>query len=119
MSGNIARLCNCYLPIYKDNRGMNELINNICNEKFIFVENLKDLENINGLSKKKLCIAKTDFKDLYLVKRLSKKYPNLEIWLTSSEISRKNILLANANGVKNVIPYPVDTKLVPDRKIRR
>lgn len=91
---------------------MNEIINNIDNENFIFVENLKDLENINGLSKKKLCIAKTDFKDLYLVKRLIKKFPNLEIWLTSNEISRKNILLANANGVKNVIPYPVDPKLI-------
>ena len=91
---------------------MHELINNINNEKFIFVENLKDLENICGLSKKKLCNAKTDFKDLYLVKRLNKKFPNLEIWLTSNDISRKNILLANASGVKNVISYPVDIKLV-------
>ncbi len=91
---------------------MQELLNNIENEKFIFVENLKDLENIAGLSKKKLCIAKTDFKDLYLIRRLNKKFPNLEIWLTSSEISRKNILLANASGVKNVISYPVDVKLV-------
>ena len=91
---------------------MQELLNNIENEKFIFVENLKDLENIAGLSKKKLCIAKTDFKDLYLIRRLNMKFPNLEIWLTSSEISRKNILLANASGVKNVISYPVDIKLV-------
>lgn len=91
---------------------MQELLNNIENEKFIFVENLKDLENIAGLSKKKLCIAKTNFKDLYLIRRLNKKFPNLEIWLTSSEISRKNILLANASGVKNVISYPVDVKLV-------
>ncbi len=91
---------------------MQELINNIGNDNLIFVENLKDLENISGLSKKKLCIAKTDFKDLYLVKRISKKYPNLEIWLTSSDISRKNILLANSSGVKNVIQYPVDLRLV-------
>ena len=52
---------------------MQELLNNIENEKFIFVENLKDLENIAGLSKKKLCIAKTDFKDLYLIRRLNKR----------------------------------------------
>ena len=91
---------------------MQELINNIGNENLIFVENLKDLENISGLSKKKLCIAKTDFKDLYLVKRISKKYPNLEIWLTSNDISRKNILLANSSGVKNVIQYPVDLRLI-------
>lgn len=92
---------------------MQELINNnIENENLIFVESLKDLQNITGLSKKKLCIAKTDFKDLYLVKRINKKYPNLEIWLTSPEISRKNILLANSSGVKNVIQYPVDAKLV-------
>ena len=49
---------------------------------------------------------------MYLVKRLNKKFPNLEIWLTSNDISRKNILLANASGVKNVISYPVDIKLV-------
>lgn len=91
---------------------MQELINNIENEKLIFVESLKDLENINGLSKKQLCIAKTDFKDLYMIKRINKKYPNLEIWLTSPEISRKNILIANSSGVKNIIPYPVDIRLI-------
>lgn len=92
---------------------MQKLINNnIENENLIFVESLKDLQNTNGLSRKKLCIAKTDFKDLYLIKRINKKYPNLEIWLTSPEISRKNILLANSSGVKNVIQYPVDAKLI-------
>lgn len=91
---------------------MQELINNVENEKLIFVESLKDLEKINGLSKKRLCIAKTDFKDLYIIKKINKKYPDLEIWLTSSEISRKNILLANSSGVKNIIPYPVDIRLI-------
>lgn len=91
---------------------MQELINNVENEKLIFVESLKDLEKINGLSKKKLCVAKTDFKDLYIIKKINKKYPDLEIWLTSSEISRKNILLANSSGVKNIIPYPVDIRLI-------
>lgn len=91
---------------------MQELINNAGNEKLIFVESLKDLESINGLSKKQLCIAKTNFKDLYLVKKINKKYPNLEIWLTSTDISRKNILLANSSGVKNVVPYPVDIRLI-------
>ena len=91
---------------------MQELINNVGNENLIFVESLKDLEKINGLSKKKLCVAKTDFKDLYMVKKINKKYPNLEIWLTSPEISRKNILLANSSGVKNIIPYPVDIRLI-------
>ena len=91
---------------------MQELINNAGNEKLIFVESLKDLESINGLSKKQLCIAKTNFKDLYLVKKINKKYPNLEIWLTSTDISRKNILLANSSGVKNIVPYPVDIRLI-------
>lgn len=52
---------------------MQELINNVENEKLIFVESLKDLEKINGLSKKRLCIAKTDFKDLYIIKKINKK----------------------------------------------
>lgn len=91
---------------------MRNLKNNIENEYLVFVENLRELDNLSGLSKKKLCVAKTDFKDLHLVKKINKKYPNLEIWLTSTEISRKNIILANSSGVKNVIPYPIDIKLI-------
>lgn len=91
---------------------MQELKNNIYKEFVVFVDNLRDLESISGLAKKKLCIAKTDFKDLYLIKRFNKKFPSLEIWLSSNEVNRKNILLANANGVKKVIPYPVDMKMV-------
>lgn len=82
------------------------------NENVVFVDNLKQLDLLSGLSKKQLCIAKTNFKDLYLVKKISKKFPNLEIWLTSSMISRKDILAANACGVKNVLPYPVEQKLI-------
>ncbi len=99
---------------------MQNLKNYMENENLVFVDNIKELDDISGLSKKKLCIAKTDFKDLHIVKKISKKFPNLEIWLAASEISRKNILLANSNGVKNVIPYPVDIKLVQDYfKIQR
>ena len=91
---------------------MQNLKNNIENEYLLFVDSLKELACISGLSKKKLCIAKTDFKDLHIVKKINKKFPNLEIWLTSTDISRKNIMLANSYGIKNIIPYPVDLKII-------
>lgn len=91
---------------------MRDLSNKIENENVVFVDNLKELDLLSGLSKKQICIAKTDFKDLYFVKKISKKFPNLEIWLTSPVISRKDILAANSCGIKNVLPYPVDVKLI-------
>ena len=56
-----------------------------------------------------------------MLKGLSKKYPKLEVWLTSERISRKEILTANRFGIKTVIPYPFDTKIVSNffkRKVK-
>ena len=91
---------------------MKELLDKINKDAVVFVNSLKELEDASGLSKKQLCIAKTDFKDLYLAKKYVKKFPNLDIWLTSPVISRKDIIAANSCGVKDVIPYPVDVKLI-------
>lgn len=93
---------------------MQELVNRAENDRIIFVEHFKDLKNVENLSKKKLCIIKTDFKNINQIKKFTKNYPELEVWLASSEISRKNILSANSCGVKNVIQYPIDTRLIHD-----
>ena len=109
----IARPANCSTPVRVYHIDiMQNLKNNIENEYLLFVDSLKELACISGLSKKKLCIAKTDFKDLHIVKKINKKFPNLEIWLTSTDISRKNIMLANSYCIKNIIPYPVDLKII-------
>ncbi len=92
---------------------MYELSSRIENDSLIFVESVKNLQNVD-LSEKSLCIIKTDFSDTNIIKKICKENPNLEVWLASEDISRKNILTANSCGVKNVISYPVDARLVQD-----
>ncbi len=91
---------------------MNKVLDNIDNKKVIFIEDIKSINKENDLSSKQLCIIKTDFNNLTTLKNLIKNNPKTEFWLASSEISRKNILLANNFGIKNVLPYPFDLKLV-------
>src|SRR5574344_1105326 len=88
------------------------LLSDIENEKVILVEDFKKVKNVHNLDSKKLCIVKTNFKNLTRIKDYFKKYPNLKVWLTSNEISRKNIFTANMNGFENVIQYPVNPQLV-------
>lgn len=92
---------------------MYELSGRVENDNLIFVENVKNLQDVD-LSKKSLCIIKTDFTDTNAIRRICKENPGLEVWLASVDISRKNILTANSCGVKNVISYPVDARLVQE-----
>lgn len=91
---------------------MQKLIEESCNKKVIFLENINGIQTVKDFASKKLCIIKTDFQNLHLLKNLFKKYPKLEIWLTSDKISRRDILQANKFGIKTVIPYPFDLKTV-------
>ena len=93
---------------------MQKLINNESNKKVAYVENIKDIYKIKDLPSKKLCIIKTNFHDLNPLKKFIQKFPNIEFWLTAKEISRKNIIQANGYGVKNVLPYPFDIKVIRD-----
>ncbi len=93
---------------------MQELVKKAENEKIVFVEDFKELKNIKNLSNKKLCIIKTDFKNINSIKKFCKTYPALEVWLASEDVSRKNVLSANACGVKNVVPYPIPVKIIQD-----
>lgn len=91
---------------------MQNILDETTNQHVAFVENIKDISSTQDFSSKKLCIIKTNFKDLAPLKNLIVKNPNTEFWLTSSEISRKNIIQANYYGIKNVLPYPFDIKVV-------
>lgn len=84
------------------------------NQKVAFVENIKNISFIENFSSKELCIVKTNFKDLSTLKNLLKKYPNVEFWLTSENINRENIIIANRYGIKNVLPFPFDIKIIRD-----
>ena len=99
---------------YPYNYHMQKYSDNTINPKVAFVEDIKSISSAQDLTSKKLCIIKTNFKDLNPLKKLIQKYPNTEFWLTSNDISRKNILQANYYGIKNVIPFPFDIKIVRD-----
>ena len=93
---------------------MKNLLFSTENNDVIFVRSIRELKKIKGLKNKKLCIIKTDFKDTGKIKNFCKLYPNLEVWLASSNISRKNILRAKSAGVKNVIEYPIKKEVLND-----
>ena len=93
---------------------MENLLDSTENQDIIFVNDVKELKNFKGLVNKRLCIIKTDFKDINKIKSFCKKYPELEVWLACKEISRKNILFANSCGVKNVIEYPIKKEVLDD-----
>ena len=91
---------------------MLKLKNNIYSEYIAIVEDVRYLKKEIGLRKKKLCIIKSDFTNLHLIRSFCNKYPHIEVWLVASEICRKNILLANSNGVKKVLKEPIDAKVI-------
>ena len=91
---------------------MQKLIDKSCDKKVVFLDSINGINSVKDLAAKKLCIIKTNFQDLHLLKGLMKKFPKLEVWLTSERISRKEILAANRFGIKTIIPYPFDTKVI-------
>lgn len=83
-------------------------------QDIVFVNNVKELENIKGLEDKRLCIIKTDFKDINDIKNFCSLNSDLEVWLATKDISRQNVLNANICGAKNVIEYPVRKEIIKD-----
>lgn len=93
---------------------MKSLLSSTENQDVIFVNNVKELKNIKGLINKRLCIIKTDFKDIDKIKNFCKSYSNLEVWLACKDVSRRNILAANACGIKNVLEFPIKKEVLKD-----
>lgn len=93
---------------------MHKVLDSIDNKRVAYIEDIKSACMEEDLSSKELCIIKTDFKNLNPLKKLIKDNPKTEFWITSNEISRKNIMQANTFGIKNVLPYPFDLKIVRD-----
>ncbi len=85
----------------------------IC-KNVLFLEKIEDFLKEKDISSKKLCIIKTDFTNLSMLKKISKAYPGMEIWLTGKNITREKIFLANKYNIKNVLPYPYDMKSVTE-----
>lgn len=85
-------------------------------QKFIFIENLSDFKTFEKFEGIELCIIKTDFDktELKLVKKIKDLNSNVEIWLSTNNSSRKNIMMANEIGIKNIISYPFDNAAVEE-----
>ena len=93
---------------------MKELLKQAEINDVVYVDDIRELRGIQGLTSKRLCIIKTDFRDINKIKKFCKSHGNLEVWLASEEISRKNILKANLCGIRNVIEYPIHQNLISD-----
>ena len=70
------------------------------NQGIIFVDNVRELNSVNGLTGKKLLIIKTNFTDINKIKNFCRSHPNIDVWIATEDISRQNILKANACGIK-------------------
>ncbi|CCY62031.1 similar to histidine kinase [Clostridium sp. CAG:967] len=93
---------------------MKELLKQAEINDVVYVEDIRELRGIQGLASKRLCIIKTDFRDINKIKKFCKSHNSLEVWLASKDISRKNILMANLCGIRNVIEYPINKSLISD-----
>jgi len=87
--------------------------NNI-SQRFLIADNLCRIKEIN--SAVELCVIQTDFSDsdLNLLRKLKTKYKKVEFWISSKNLSRENVLLANKIGIKTVINYPINEKIIQD-----
>ncbi len=83
-------------------------------QEVVYVNDVRELKGVKGLSNKRLCIIRTDFKDINKIKKIRKSYPELEIWLACKEISRDNIITANMCGIKNIVEYPLKQDLIEE-----
>lgn len=87
-------------------------------DRYIIIDNLNQLKNIPD--NVELCIIETDFNksDIDKLKKF-KNNKNLEIWISSENLSRENILLSNKLGIKTVINYPVNEKTIEEFFIKK
>lgn len=89
-------------------------LNKAINEKFLFIEFLSEYKKTKKLDKIELCIIKTDFSkpDLKIISKLIQLNKFVEFWITTENFNRKNIVLANKIGIKNIIPFDFDKNLI-------
>ncbi len=80
----------------------------------VYVNDVRELKGVKGLSNKRLCVIRTDFKDINRIKKICKSYPGLEIWLACRHVSRDNIVTANMCGIKNIVEYPLREELIEE-----
>ncbi len=95
------------------NEDKNNLKNNFHRE-FLFIDNISNYKKINP--EIKLCIIQTDFvkAELKLIKKITMMNKNTEFWISSENLSRENIIIANKIGIKTVISSPFNIKMAEE-----
>lgn len=101
----------------------NQFFRNNLDEKFLFLKSVSDLDKLKLNPEIELCIIQTDFSksELSAIKSCKNKdkYKNIEIWISSTDLSREKILMANKIGIKTVICYPIDKKIIEEFFIKK
>lgn len=92
----------------------NNLLNNNSYQKFLFIEKISGFKNIDRLKGVELCVIESDFSksDLKEIKKLNAAHKNIEFWISSNSATRENILAACEIGIKNVVPSPIEGKII-------
>ena len=85
----------------------------IKNNFFYADESKKILEMKNDVE---LCIICSDFSanDINAIKKTKAKNPNIEFWICTEALSKKNITIANKIGINTVISSPMAMHMVED-----
>lgn len=96
-----------------------ESLNSDLQLNFLFVDNLSKIPRIKDDIE--LCIIQTDFSksDISKIKKLKLKNKNVEFWISTDNLSRENIIIANKIDVKTVISSPIDKKMVEEFFVRK
>lgn len=83
-------------------------------QRFTLINNVENLCNIK--SDTELCIIQTDFtpSNLNDIKKYKEKNSNIEVWISTYDLSRENILAANKIGIKTVICSPINEDTVKE-----
>ena len=88
-------------------------------QKFLIIDDVFDLKELG--SNIELCIIQTDFNKqaLSAIQNFKDKHQNVEVWISSYNLSRNNILLSNKMGINTVVAAPVDKKMVEEFFIKK
>lgn len=82
--------------------------------KFLFIEKISEFRNLKKLEEVELCVISTDFNksDLNFIKQVKSENKNAEFWISTNNLSRKNIMTANKIGISNVVASPIENKSI-------
>ena len=100
--------------IYKKNMHNNQNLTNPIGSKFLFIEKVSEFKPPQRVDEIELCVIATDFNksDLKLIKQIKDENKKTEFWISTTNLSRKNILAANKMGISQVLSLPIEHQMI-------